>query len=126
MLTILMPLEIGSGRVIVNPLRIAGCVTTIVFLLAYVELRLWRERYESAGRAMLFGLCTIICTASFAYAHWSYWGYEDTPSVSVAPDYWNAWLIFAGAVLTAVLFNVAWQLWRWWLLLENPNDRIDR
>jgi hypothetical protein len=73
---------------------------------------------------MMFGLCTIICTASFAYAHWSYWEY--TPAAADAPDYWNAWLVFAAAILTVVLFNVAWQLWRWWLLLENPNDRIDR
>jgi ribose/xylose/arabinose/galactoside ABC-type transport system permease subunit len=105
-LSLAAPLDIGSGRVIVNPLRVLGCIGAVACVMFYAILGLWRDRSEGAIRAWVFGVCLIVCTAAFSYAHLSGWGGPYTPRLSLQHEYWRAWLVFAGAVIFAIVVGV--------------------
>ena len=109
----MLPLDVGSGRVILNPLRVLGCTVAVVCVLAYAGLRLWRDRSKGTVRAAVYGACLLVAAAAFTYAHWSRWGDPYKPRFSMRHDfslqdeYWLAWLVFACAIAVAVLFGIA-------------------
>ncbi len=102
-LSLLAPLDIGSGRVIVNPLRVLGCAAAVACVILCAIMRLWEDRDRGVVRAWVFGICLFVCTAAFSYAHWSRWGFKYNPLLSLQHDYWQAWLVFACAVSVAVV-----------------------
>ncbi|CAN5633443.1 hypothetical protein BH09PLA1_BH09PLA1_06500 [soil metagenome] len=102
-LSLIAPLDIGSGRVIVNPLRVLGCAAAVACVIVYAIMRLRQDRGRGVVRAWVFGICLLVCTAAFSYAHWSRWGFKYKPRLSLQHDYWQAWLVFACAVCVAVV-----------------------
>ena len=113
-LTFLTRYNIGSGRVIVNPLRELGCGLAVVLVLACALMRLWRDRHRGAIRAVVYAVCLIGSIGAFAYGHFSVWGRTQLPRVSLRHEYWQGMLIACIFVAVAVIFRAAWSSQRAW------------
>jgi hypothetical protein len=104
-ISVLMPMDIGSGRTIVNPLRVAAGGLTVVLVMVHAFMRLWEDRADGVFRACVFAACIVIATGAFAYAHWCAWG-ERKPRFSLQKDYWRALLVFACTIIAAIMFDL--------------------
>jgi drug/metabolite transporter (DMT)-like permease len=105
--SLVLPLDVGSGRVIVNPLRILGCFFAALCVVVYAFVRLWQERADGIFRNTVFAICIIAGSLSFAYAHWSVWGDNHKPRLGSDPQYWSALSFCAGSVLFAMIFDLS-------------------
>ena len=113
-LTLLTPHNIGSGIVIVNPLREVGCLLAACCALAYAFMRIWQDRRRGAARAAVYTLCLIGSVPTFAIGHFSIWGRSHLPRMSLVHEYWRCMLIASAFVVVAVLFGALSALYRRW------------
>src|SRR5688572_3928092 len=58
-LTLITQENIGSGRHIVNPLRVLGCGLAVVLILACAFMRLCQDGHRGVLRAAVYGMCLI-------------------------------------------------------------------
>jgi hypothetical protein len=113
-LTLLTRYDIGSGRIIVNPLRVLGCGLTILLVLGCALMRLWQDRHKGVSRVVVYAICLIGSVGAFAYGHLSVWGRTRLPRMSLRHEYWQSIVIAVMFVGVAVIFGAAWALHRAW------------
>ena len=113
-LTLLTRYNIGSGRVIVNPLRVLGCGLTILLVLSCALMRLWQDRHKGVFRVVIYVICLVGSVGAFACGHFSVWGRTRLPRMSLRYEYWQSMLIAVVFAAAAVIFGAAWALHRVW------------
>lgn len=102
--SLLAPFDIGSGRVVVNPLRVIGCGVAVVCAVLYALLRLWQDTAASAARRVVLSLSLLLAVWSFVMAHLSVWGRTRLPPFEMRSEYWRWMMMTAAAVLLAIVF----------------------
>ena len=103
--SLVVPFDIGSGRVIVNPLRFLGCVVAVACAMLYAMLRLWRDPAASVLRRVVFTLCFVVGLCSFWMAHSSVWGRTRLPPFEMRFEFWRWIAVVAIAVTVACIFS---------------------
>src|SRR5688572_10666826 len=92
-LTLLTRYDIGSGRVIVNPLRVVGCGLAVLLVLGCSFMRLWQDRHRGALRAVAYAVCLVGSVTAFGCAHFSLWGRTHPWRMSLGHEYWQSILV---------------------------------
>ena len=105
LVTVVIPFDVGSGRVIVNPLRFIGCAGVVASAVLYAMLRIWHDPAASIPRRTAFTLCLIVATVSFCMAHSSVWGGIRLPPYGLQFTYWRWILVMLGTSTFACIFS---------------------
>lgn len=103
-LSVALPFDLGSGRLIVNPLRVLGSALAVSCVLAYAVVRLWRDRGRGRTRAVVYALCIAGSVAAFVDGHFSVWGRNRLPPASFDYRYWRSMAVASACVGAAVAF----------------------
>lgn len=105
-LTKMQPLDVGSGRFILNPLRFAGCAFAVIAMFAFAMLRLRQDRTASTAKRTVFSLCLLTAVAAFVAAEASVWGEARLPPLDLRFPYWRWLTVMAGAIAATCMFSV--------------------
>ena len=112
--SLIVPFDIGSGRVIVNPLRFLGRVVAVACAVLYALLRVWRDPGGGVPKRVAFALCLVVAVLSFVMAHLSVWGRTRLPPFEMRFEYWRWIAVMSGAVTIACIFSAVSAVVRLW------------
>lgn len=107
MVSLLLPLDIGSGAFVLNPLRVVGCAVAVICTLAYALIRLWTDPGSTAMRRVVLSGCLLLSIGAFLVAHFSIWGGIRLPRLGFRHAYWRYMAVAVAAVLAACAYCAA-------------------
>ena len=117
--TLVLPYDIGSGRVIVNPYRVATAVLTVGCVIVYALLRIWTDPGGTPTRRVVLSLSFIVTVVALVLAHESVRGRRRLPPFEMRFEFWQFVVIAAASVLIACAF-----CWASWLFGKRSDVRV--
>jgi cytochrome bd-type quinol oxidase subunit 2 len=116
--TLVLPYDIGSGALIVNPYRVATAVLTVGCVIVYALLRIWTDPAGTPTRRVVLSLSFVVTVVALVLAHQSVRGRRRLPPFEMRFEFWRFVVIAAATVLIACAF-----CWASWLLRKRSDVR---